>query len=269
MKSLFLVIIILIAFFVLPFTILSAPANAKLSKTYLSITGYLDPQSSPYPGNGTDSNPFIIQSLSINQCFSNDYFYIHSSNQYFVFRNISITYNKNDGSYCSVTEIFNLFNVQHILIENISIANISVQTAFFLSYVSDVTIANIKSSIYSCQSWIESSNNITIGNNSFYSGFSFYTSSNINLFNNTFHHDSSDMFGVLYYLDFTTISNFTLYGNTIFPNDLNGYAFGFIDSSNGVMENNTFNTVDQFDIINVSNSVFANNTLIGKSRSSS
>ena len=133
-----------------------------------------------WPGNGTITNPFVIEGLNITGTVSNGQIFIQNTNVYFKINNCLIIHNNNIGIY--------LYNVIHGQLDNNTIGS---HTAYGI--------------------FLENSQNNTFSNNFFSDnrfGIYFYDSIsmiNTTLCNNTLIHDSIHLFFSLIVDDYLTL----------------------------------------------------------------
>ena len=217
----------------------------------LIINGNLDLASQASEGNGTVSNPYIIQNKQIDAGGNGTCILIQNTNKYFTLKNCSLRNSR--GAYPNNVGIY-LKNVTLGYIVNNTIYNCFY--GILLYYCKNNKIENNSISYGSAgiNSWSSYKNQFLRNNlHKNHSGIAFYESNKNSIINNT---ASENTYG--FYIDYYNDDNIIV-GNSGNNNNDTGLLLGW-DSQNNTLKNNIFNYNKIYGIL-LWNGVH-NNTLI-------
>ncbi len=197
-----------------------------------------------WTGNGSASNPYIIEGLTVEVLTNETYvaIYIANTTVHFIIRDTLVRRGPPTGSY-RIEELrgFHFVNVSNGMIKNVTVTDLYVGILFENSSylrVSDSTVGDVLGDGYR----VGNSKNVSLINNEFFStdagrrrnlnlGVVIYDSTGIVLLDNNV--SNSGIYGIA----LSNVSDYTMVGNVIQGGDFAG--IGLHASPNGIISNNT------------------------------
>ena len=154
MKRLIYIALIIGLFCIFPTYSFVKSTHEKINDNYFFIDGTTN-QQIYFPGSGNASDPYRIENLNLNSCYTESFIFIQNEAKYFNLKNITFRL----PDYCNMNMGIFLENDAHFTIENISVYNFNSGSFISIRGGSAITVNDVK---------IYSTSGITVDQNSSY-----------------------------------------------------------------------------------------------------